>query len=267
VKALIELYLQQFKTTFAMMFQYRASLVIWTAGQILEPLVYMIVWSAVALGTGGSVGNYAPADFAAYFIILMLVNQATYTWVMYEFEYRVRHGTFSNALLKPVHPIHSDIADNVMSKVITLPIVALVAIVLMLAFHGSISPPFWAVLVFIPALFLAFLIRFLLEWTLAQTAFWTTRVSAVNQTYFVVMLFLSGQIAPLSLMPAQIQIASYVMPFRWLLSFPIELIKGNVSATGAMIGIGAQLAWLGVSVILLRFVWRKGVKTYTAVGA
>ncbi len=267
MKALIELYIQQFKTTLAMMFQYRASLIIWTAGQILEPLVYLIVWSAVASGTGGSVGDYTAADFAAYFIVLMLVNQVTYTWIMYEFEHRVRHGTFSTALLKPVHPIHSDIADNVMSKVITLPIVGLVAVILMLAFNASISPPFWAVLVFIPALFLAFLVRFFLEWTLAQTAFWTTRVSAINQTYFVALLFLSGQIAPLALMPAPIQVVSYIMPFRWLLSFPVELISGRVSATEAAIGVGAQLAWLAVSVILLRFVWRRGVKTYTAVGA
>jgi ABC-2 type transport system permease protein len=267
VKALLELYVQQFKTTLAMMFQYRASLVIWTVGQILEPLVYLIVWSAVASGTGGSVGNYTPADFAAYFIVLMVVNQVTYTWIMYEFEYRVRHGAFSAALLKPVHPIHSDIADNVTSKVITLPIVGLVAVGLMLAFQTSISPPFWAVLVFIPSLFLAFLVRFLLEWTLAQTAFWTTRVSAVNQTYFVALLFLSGQIAPLTLMPAPIQVVSYILPFRWLLSFPVELISGRVSATGAMIGIGAQLGWLAASIVLLKFVWSKGVKTYTAVGA
>jgi len=27
------------------MFQYRASLVIWMIGQVLEPLVYLIVWS------------------------------------------------------------------------------------------------------------------------------------------------------------------------------------------------------------------------------
>ena len=42
------LYLQQFKTTMAMMFQYRAMLAIWMLGQVLEPLIYLIVWSAVS---------------------------------------------------------------------------------------------------------------------------------------------------------------------------------------------------------------------------
>ena len=45
MRALAEMYVQQFKTTLASMFQYRASLLIWMIGQVLEPLVYLIVWS------------------------------------------------------------------------------------------------------------------------------------------------------------------------------------------------------------------------------
>ena len=267
MKPLIQLYVQQFRTTLAMMFQYRASLVIWTIGQVLEPLVYLIVWLAVARSSGGSVGGYTTADFAAYFIVLMLMNQVTYTWIMYEFEYRVREGILSVALLKPVHPIHSDIADNISSKIITLPIVTAIGVIFVFAFHASVTPPPWAILAFIPALLLSFLVRFVLEWTLAQAAFWTTRVSAINQSYFVAFLFLSGQIAPLTLLPHPIQILSLFLPFRWLISFPVELLLGRVSVTEMLIGLGAQFGWLVVSIILLRIVWRAGVKAYTAVGA
>ena len=122
MKALAELYAQQFKTTMAAMFQYRASLFIWMIGQVLEPLVYLIVWTIVSNSSGGSVGSYTTKEFAAYFIVLMLVNQITYTWIMYEFEYRVREGILSFALLKPVHPIHSDIADNVSIFVVHNPV-------------------------------------------------------------------------------------------------------------------------------------------------
>ena len=92
MRALAGLYLQQFKTTMAMMFQYRAMLAIWMIGQVLEPLIYLIVWSAVSTGAGGSVGSYTTRDFAGYFVVLMLVNQFSYTWIMYEFEYRVREA-------------------------------------------------------------------------------------------------------------------------------------------------------------------------------
>ena len=263
----IDLYFQQFKTTLAMMLQYRAALLIWTIGQVLEPLVYLIVWSVVSNGRGGSIGSYTTAEFAAYYVVLMLVNQISYTWIMYDFEYRVREGTLSATLLKPVHPIHSDIADNLSSKLITLPIIIVVATGLAFGFHAHLSPPVWAVFVFIPALLLAFLVRFFLEWSLALVAFWTTRVGAVNQTYFVIMLFLSGQIAPLALLPQPLQLLSVVLPFRWLISFPIELLLGRLNPAQSATGLAAQVVWLFLSFLLMRTVWRAGVRVYTAVGA
>jgi viologen exporter family transport system permease protein len=267
IRALLRLYAQQFRTTFATMLAYRASLVIWMIGQVLEPLIYLIVWSTVANGSGGSVGGYTARGFAAYYIAFMLVNQVTYTWVMWEYEYRVRQGSLSFALLKPVHPIHSDISDNLSSKLITLPILLVVAGGLALIFRPTAAVTTWAVLAFIPALVLAFLVRFLLEWTLALAAFWTTRVNAINQVYFLLMLFLAGQIAPLNLFPRWLQIAADILPFRWMLGFPVELVLGRLTPVQALAGLGAQAAWVITSLVLIRFVWRAGVRVYSAVGA
>jgi ABC-2 type transport system permease protein len=267
VNGLRELYAQQFKTTFASMLQYRASLVIWMIGHVLEPLVYLIVWSTVSTAGGGSVGAYTTRDFAAYFLVMMLVNHVTYTWIMYEYEYRVREGTLSFALLRPVHPIHADIADNVSSKLITLPFMLLIALVLALVFRPTISFVPWALIAFVPAILLAFLLRYLIEWTLALTAFWTTRVGAVNQTYFVAMLFLSGQMAPLSLFPLPVRIAATILPFRWMVSFPVELFLGQLAPLQALEGILVQAAWIVIAFVFLRSVWRAGVRIYSAVGA
>jgi ABC-2 type transport system permease protein len=261
------LYTQQFRTSVATMFAYRASLIIWMIGQVLEPLVYLIVWTIVANARGGSVGDYTTRQFAAYYLLLMVVNQVTYTWVMYEFEWRIRQGVLSFALLKPVHPIHSDIADNIASKAITTPFVVAVAIGLVFIFKPLLTPPFWSIALFVPAIALAFLVRFLLEWTLAQTAFWTTRVSAANQAYFVLMLFLSGQFAPLSLLPPPVRTLAAVLPFRWLVSFPIDLVSGRLSVGEALVGLAAQAVWLVAAYVLFRLVWRAGVRVYSAVGA
>ncbi len=267
MRDLVGLYVQQFKTTFASMLQYRASLFIWMIGQVLEPLIYLVVWSTVSASRGGSVGDYTAAGFAAYYIVFMLVNQMTYTWIMYEYEYRIREGLLSPALLRPVHPIHADVADNVSSKLVTLPVMLLIALGLALLFRPSANPQLWAILLFIPAIFLAFLLRFLVEWSLAQAAFWTTRVGAINQVYFVLLLFLSGQIAPLTLFPRPIQVLAAVLPFQWMVGFPVELVLGRLTPMQALTGIGAQIVWLGISLTLVRVVWRAGVRIYSAVGA
>ncbi|MGZ6347660.1 MAG: ABC transporter permease [Anaerolineales bacterium] len=267
LRSLLRLYSQQFKTTFASMVQYRISLFIWMISQVLEPLVYLIVWSTVSNSNGGSVGGYTARGFAAYYLVLMLVNQFTYTWIMWEYEYRVRQGALSFALLKPVHPIHSDISDNLSSKIITLPILMFVAAGLALIFKPVAAFNWWAGIVFIPALVLAFLVRFLIEWTLALLAFWTTRVNAINQVYFILMLFLAGQIAPLTLFPHWLQIIADILPFRWMLGFPVELLLGRLSPTQAVVGLAAQSVWVIISILLIRVVWRAGVRVYSAVGA
>jgi len=267
MRGFAELYAQQFKTTFAAMLQYRASLAIWLIGHVLEPLIFLVVWSRVSASGGGSVGGFTGADFAAYFILLMLVNHLTYTWIMYEYEYRVRHGSLSFALLRPVHPIHADVADNLTSKVVSFPGMLLVALLLALIFRPQFHFLPWAVIAFVPALLFAFVVRFLVEWTLALAAFWTTRVSALNQMYFVALLFLSGQIAPISLLPPPIQMAASLLPFRWMIGFPVELLLGRLTPLEALTGFAAQIVWLGLSLALVRLVWRAGVRVYSAVGA
>ena len=267
MRGLVEVYVQQFKTTLASQLQYRAALVIWLVGHVLEPLIYLVVWSVVSASRGGSVGGFTTGDFAAYFILLMLVNHVTYTWIMYEYEYRVRQGALSFALLRPMHPIHSDIADNVSSKLISLPGMLLTALGLALVFRPTFHFVPWAVLASLPALMLAFLLRFLVEWTLALAAFWTTRVSAINQMYFVAVLFLSGQVAPLSLFPHAVQSTAAVLPFYWMIGFPVELLLGRLTATQVWTGLAAQAIWLVLSLALVRIVWRAGVRVYSAVGA
>ena len=267
MRGLVDLYLQQLKTGVASMLQYRASLAIWLIGNILEPLIYLVVWSTVSRSSGGSIGGYAARDFAAYYIVLMLVNQAGFTWVMYEFDYRIREGTFSALLLHPVHPIHADIAENLSSKIVSLPFIFAAAAGLTAIFHPAFKFTFWMVAAFVPALVLAFLVRFLVDWTVALAAFWTTRVTAINQIHFMAVLFFSGQIAPLAVLPRPLQVVATILPFRWTIGFPVELVLGRLTPAQVVTGFAAQAAWLLASVALLKFAWRASVKNYSAVGA
>jgi ABC-2 type transport system permease protein len=267
VKGLADLYLQEIKTGVSSMLQYRATLVIWLIGNILEPLIYLVVWSTVSRSTGGSIGGYGARDFAAYYIVLMLVNQATFTWVMYEFDYRIREGTFSADLLHPVHPIHADIATNLSSKAVNLPFVVAAAAGLSAVFHPAFRLTPLAAAAFIPALVLAFLVRFLVDWTVALAAFWTTRVTAINQIHYMAVLFFSGQIAPLTVLPQPLQIVAHVLPFRWTVGFPVELLLGRLSPAQILTGFAVQAGWLAAGALLVKFVWRASVKRYSAVGA
>ena len=267
MSALLEAYQAQLKLTFAVQMQYRASLVIWLVGMILEPTVYLVVWSTVARGQGGAVGGFDPRDFAAYFITVMLVNHWTFTWLMHEFEYSVRMGQLSPALLRPLHPMHLHVADNIVYKALTSLVMVPAALVLAWAFDARFEPLPWALALAVPALLLSFVARLLLGSALAFAAFWTTRVLAINEMYFLTSWFLSGLMAPLALLPPVVQTAAAMLPFRWLVAFPAELILGRLTVEQAAQGLLMQLIWAVAIYGLFTLLWREGVKQYSAVGA
>lgn len=265
--AFYSIYKGYFRTALIVQFQYRIAMLIWLLGGIIEPLMYLVVWRTVSEQQGGSVGGYQTNDFVVYFIAMMMVSHATFTWIMWEYVYRIRMGQFSVMLLKPIHPIHSDIADNIGYKFLTLTVMAPITYLLAWFFQATWQPVPWTLAASVPVLILAFLMRFYWEWSLAMVAFWTTRIDAMNQAYIVVGLFFSGKLAPLELFPEIVQRAAAIMPFRWMLAFPVELLLGRVTPRELLIGIGAQLFWLIAGYLFMQLIYRAGIKRYAAFGA
>jgi ABC-2 type transport system permease protein len=85
--------------------------------------------------------------------------------------------------------------------------------------------------------------------------------------YFLASWFLSGLMAPLALLPPIVQAVAAALPFRWFVAFPAELILGRLSVEQAVQGLLMQLLWLVLIYGIFTFLWKEGVKQYSAVGA
>jgi len=254
------------RTGIALQIQYRAANVIWMLGGIIEPVIYLVVWSTVAREQGGSADGWTPADFAAYYVTLMFVNHLTFAWVMHVFQFRIQQGELSFALLRPIHPIHSDIADNLGFKLVMLVVLIPAALVVAWTFEPRWNTGLAETLAFVPALILAFSVRFLTEWSLALAAFWTTRVTAVNNVYFTALIFLSGRVAPIDMLPGWLQTVSASLPFYWMVAFPVEVMLGRVPPGELAAGFATQLAWIAAALGMLSLVWTRAVRRFGAVG-
>ncbi len=264
---MLAIYWAYLKTTLALQFQYRVAMAIWMIGGMLEPTIYCVVWTTVAIARGGEVAGYDAGEFAAYYIVLMVVNMWTFTWIMHEMGYRVQHGELSAMLLKPIHPIHSDIADNMGYKTLTLCVLIPSATALCLLFNPTFDIEFISVLLFLVSLLLAYILRFFVEWSLSLVAFWTTRNDAVNQMYYLFGLFLSGRIAPLDLLPEWTRTIADALPFKWSVAFPVELLLGRLSHSQISHGFLMQVVWVIIGFGIVKLIWHRGIKKYSAVGS
>jgi ABC-2 type transport system permease protein len=247
-------------------FQYPIAQYFYMIGMITEPVVYLVVWGIVAQAQGGQVGGYTPAQFAAYYIIWMLVRTMNVTFTPYGWEWRIREGRLSTLLSRPLHPIHNDIAYFLGMKVPNILLWLPVAFGLVWAFKPDLHPNLWQVLGFGAALLGAFLLRTMLLWSIGLITFWTTRVAAIFELYFMLELLLSGRMVPLSLMPNWVQQIAVWLPFRWAFQFPIELLVFPTAPSAILQGLAIQLLWIVAGALLVRLIWRQAVRHYGAVG-
>lgn len=264
---MLKIYQTLLRTELAVMLQYRAAMLIWLIGLMLQPVIYLVVWITVARSRDGRVGDFDEPALAAYYIVFMVVNHITFDWHMHEMGWRVRSGSFSPLLMQPLHPIHRDLTRNMAYKLLTLAVVAPAAAALAWYFEPAFGTQSWALAAFVPAIILAYLMRFAIEWAVALLAFWVTDTSGLNNLYYVTGMFLTGKVAPLALMPEWVQLAATILPFRWMVAFPVELLLGRVSQAEAMTGLAAQAIWLALALGILSLCWKRAVRSYSAVGA
>jgi ABC-2 type transport system permease protein len=263
----VRIYTWLFVAYFQQAAQYRVQSVLWLLFAVIRPVVFLAAWSAAAEAQGGLIGDFGRGDFAAYYVSLTLVGQLTMSWTAYDLEVEVRQGKLAPKLLRPLHPIHYGIVDNIVYKVTTLPALLPALVLIAWTFGATFQTQPWHAALFVPSVLLAAALRFVLGWVMASLAFWTTRVHGIMHLYDRLAFVFAGQIAPLSLLPGPLAALAYALPFGYMLWAPCEIVRGGVGLDRALLILLAQAVWLGLSWLAFLVIWRLGIRQFSAVGA
>lgn len=249
-------------TYYAHMLEFRAEIFLWALSGSL-PIILMGVWIQASQS-----GDFSlkPVDFARYFFSVFLVRQFTTVWVIWEFEREVIEGKLSFHLLQPIDPAWHHVARHISEKVTRIPFLILFFGLFFLLYPDS----FWlpnplSIVLFSLTVVMAFTLNFLIQYTFAIFAFWTERASAIQQFWYLFYIFLSGIIAPLEVFPAAVREIVDWTPFPYLLHFPAALLVGLPIDFARSITI--LVGWAIIFFALNRWLWRKGLKQYSGMGA
>jgi len=266
LRSLVDFYVTTMRTAVQEQFQYRAATYMYLIGMVAEPVIYLVVWSTIADQSGGTVGGLTAGEFAAYYIVWTLVRTMNIVFTPYGWEWRIREGELSGQLLRPLHPIHYDLAWFAGGKVPWVLFYLPIAVVLTLVFNPTFDVRPLEVAVFGVAVWGAYLIRTFNQTALGLICFWTTRVGALFQLYIVLELLLSGRLVPLTLFPEWVQTVAWFLPFRWTFYFPIQTLVGDLTNAELLGGLAMQVFWTVVGIGVFSLVWRYAIRRYTAVG-
>jgi ABC-2 type transport system permease protein len=265
---MLKIYQRFWQVNWAEQWQYRANLVMYLFFWLVSPIVSLAVWTTVANGQG-SVGGLTANDFVTYYMTLLIIDQLTSDITLHIFAFKIQDGTLSGELTRPVHPILTNtLVTNISFKVLTLMTLIPVWGVLWMLFQPNFSTVTWqGIVLAVPAVILGFAVSFLLGASLTCVAFWTTRVWSLAEFYWAMIALFSGQFVPLQLMPQLVQQIARVLPFQLFKFFPIQIVLGRLSASEIVTGYLTGFAWLLVALFLFKWVWRRGLKQFSAVGA
>ena len=263
---MIATYVAYAKVSAQQQFQYRAANYFFMIGMVVEPIIYLVVWSTIAESNGGQIEGFTPGTFAAYYIVWTLVRNMNIVLTPYSWESRIKDGQFSGQLLRPVHPVHEDLASFIGWKFVVILLWIPIAVVLSLLFRPELHPTARQVAVFAVAIWGAYLIRALMQWSLGLITFWTTRVGAIFDAWYLSELLLSGRLFPLQLMPSWMRSIGRFLPFQWTFAFPITALTGPITDRELLVGVGAQVVWIAVAIAVLRLVWPRAVRRFSSVG-
>ncbi|MEB3229304.1 MAG: ABC-2 family transporter protein [Synechocystis sp.] len=247
---------------FAEMVEYRAEIFFWILSGSL-PLILMGVWVKAAASGDFSLDSL---QFARYFFAVFVVRQLTTIWVIWEFEREVIEGKLSFRLLQPLDPVWHHVARHWAEKLTRLPILVIFAGL----FFGLYPEAFWLpnpwhFLQALVGIMASFGLYFVIQYTFALCAFWTERASALQDLWFLFYIFLSGIVAPLETFPETVRQIVLLTPFPYGVYFPAAALVGLPLPFFRSLMMIAL--WGGLILLLNRWLWRRGLRQYSGMGA
>lgn len=245
---------------------YRGEMLLFMLTLVVTPVVSLLVWRA-ALASGADL----PVDasyLTTYFVLLCLVVMLTSSWISGFMAEMIRMGELSAWLVRPGSVHYNGLANNLSEKLLKLVWLLPIVLVLWWVFRSSVripaDPVRWAL--FAVSVVLAAALTYALDVAVAGFAFWIDDIGGIDRARMLLTSVLSGQVVPLALMPEWSHGVVEWQPFRFMVSFPLELLVADLDGRAIGLGLLAQLGYLAFTLLGIRIVWRRGIRLYSAVG-
>lgn len=244
---------------------YRARLTVWILSSLF-PLMMMAVWLSVVDEVGPTAG-WRVSDFVSYYAGGAVLFHTTTSFLTWAWDADLRSGDMSFKLLKPIDPFHQYLTQEIGLRIVVLAFLLPTLVVLTLLLPDltyQLTLIEWVAAV--AAAVTGFFLNVLMAMTFATIGFWTTQAGNIYSLWWGLGAFLSGWIAPLSLLPEVVAAAAMVMPFRSSMGFPLEIMLGRLTGGEIASGFAVTAIWIVGFAILYRLGWKTGLRRYQAVG-
>jgi len=261
---LLRAYPSLLRVGIADMVAYRSEFLVWILSMNM-PLVMMALWTAVA--ADGPVGRFGQRDFVSYYLGMFIVRILAGSWLVWELTMEIRSGTLATRLLRPIHPLWAFSATQLAA--VPMRVIVLSPLVVVLYWVAGARLPLHdpaRVAIVVAAIAGAWLLLFLVMAIIGMLAAYVESALSVFDLWLAAQSILSGFLVPLELMPAWVARVARVLPFRYILGFPVETLIGLESNATALRDLGVQWLFIAGALVATIALWRRALRRFAAFG-
>lgn len=255
------------KLTWDEIFTYRLNFVIWRFRSVLSLLTIYFLWFSV-IPKDTNVLGYTQSLMLTYVVGAYFVGAIVFSTRTFEIAENINNGDLSIFLLRPINYFFYWFTKDLGDKAVNITF----SIVELLLFLLFIHPPFFIqtdvfmIIIFFIAVFLAILIIFFINILISFGGFWSPEIWAPRFIFLTLVTFLAGIWFPLDILPKFFFEIIKLLPFTYLLYFPVKIYLGQLPLDQIYFGFTVSLLWIAFLYLLVRFVWKRGLRLYVAYG-
>ncbi len=264
MKRYFSIFLLEFQVAFAI----KSLSLVWFLSALVGPLLMLIFWGNATSSNGGSIAGWNFSDFATYYLLIVLGGSLFLAHIEFGLARDINRGDVTLYLLKP-RPFYMmmflhEIPWRIIQGTFTILTILGIAFFTTNIVRVTNSPPhlFFSIIIII----LAYIMSFTFKMCVGLLAFWFTEVSGIIQLDDLIVTVCGGIIAPLVFVPSQFRLILDLLPFVYILYYPIMALLGKLEYTMELKIIGIQLMWLLIFSLLYKYLWFEGRKKFTAFG-
>ncbi len=246
---------------------YRFTMLTFRLGEAAEITLMIALWYGI-FQQAEVIRGYTFREMTTYFIVGTFINLFVINWVYNIISRDIRDGKLSLYLSKPLdylwYAFFRMIGSRIVVNLLGLP----VYFVIYLFFSKFVILNFDVKVIGVILLLVGFgmIIEYFISYLVALIAFWTTEIAGLYSTINRLRKFFSGGYFPISLLPVAFVKVSMVLPFAYSFFVPTQLYLGKIDLSVGLKGLAVQATWIVILYLLIKIVWKKGLKKYESVG-
>jgi ABC-2 type transport system permease protein len=265
----VEKYTKAFELGFQTALEYRANFLISLISAAYPIIIQTFLWTAIYKNSPESVVyGYTYRQMITYTFLAGLIARIVRTGFEYDIMDDIKNGKFSKFLVQPVGYFPYRLSSFLGQKLPNLGMILIILVIVLVGLNAfwGVSLGFLNIITFLVTLTLAVILNFLIFYCFSAIAFWIVEIGFLFEGIRIVTILLSGGIFPLEVFGARAVQILNLLPFKYTVSYPINVLNGKISPSESLQGMLIQCLWILVCLGVANLLWRVGARRYVAVG-